>query len=121
MILPEKVCPMGRSGKKRRANQRSNKALSRRGLVRVGVVVIVLLVIFGAAVLLAPTNQTGTPADFIPEVLGAPRVAVAQDSVDFGDVKLDKTVEAVFHVRNVGDEVLRILDYEPPVELVEGC
>jgi hypothetical protein len=87
----------------------------------VGIVVIVLLVIFGAAVLLAPTSQSGTPADFIPEVLGAPRVAVAQDFVDFGDVKLDKTVEAVFRVSNVGDEVLNILDYEPPVELVEGC
>lgn len=113
---------MGRFSKKKRSGQKQvSKAAARHGLVKAGVVVIVLLVIFGAAIIFAPSDQSGTPADFIPEVLGAPRVAVAQDSVDFGNVKLDKTVEAVFHVRNVGDEVLRILDYEPPVELVEGC
>lgn len=55
-----------------------------------------------------------------PEVTGAPSLEVAQELVDYGDVKVNTPVETVFRVRNVGDEALVILG-EPQVELVEGC
>lgn len=58
--------------------------------------------------------------NFTPKVTGAPSVEVAQESVDYGDVKMNTSVETLFRVRNVGDEALVILG-EPQVELIEGC
>ena len=62
------------------------------------------------------TRQNATA----PEVVGAPRVAVDKDTIDYGDVKLGKTVNTTFDVRNVGDRPLQILG-EPQVQIVEGC
>lgn len=78
------------------------------------------LILIGIVGLLATRSSDGIPADFVPEVEGAPRISVVQDSVDYGDVKLNTTIETVFRVKNVGDQTLYILD-EPQVELVEGC
>ncbi len=64
--------------------------------------------------------QNGRQATVIPVVTGAPRVAVDQELVDYGDVKVDTPIETVFRVRNIGDQPLKILG-EPQVELVEGC
>ncbi len=64
-------------------------------------------------------NSSADP-NFKPEVSGAPRVAVAQDTVDHGNVKLGNTIETDFQVRNIGDKDLVILG-EPRVEVVEGC
>jgi len=58
--------------------------------------------------------------DVKPTTTGAPRVMVPQESLDYGDVKLGSTVEAVFEVRNTGDEPLIILG-DPQVEVVQGC
>jgi hypothetical protein len=58
--------------------------------------------------------------NFTPEITGAPSVEVAQERVDYGDVRVNTPVETAFRVRNVGDETLVILG-EPQVELVEGC
>jgi hypothetical protein len=66
------------------------------------------------------TRDDGIPDDFVPEVIGAPRVAVAQDTFDYGDVKLGSTVETVFEVQNVGDKNLSIME-NPQVEVLEGC
>jgi len=55
-----------------------------------------------------------------PTVTGAPRVAVSQEVVDYGEIKVDTPVETVFRVQNIGDQPLKILG-EPQVELVEGC
>lgn len=49
-----------------------------------------------------------------------PRIAVDQDAFDYGDVKLNSTIETVVRVRNTGSQPLA-LDPEPVVELVEGC
>ena len=67
-------------------------------------------------------NRSGgnTDPNFKAEVSGAPRVAVAQDTVDHGNVKLGTTVESDYKIRNVGDKDLVILG-EPQVEVVEGC
>ena len=110
----------GRNMTKPRRNRSSQDKKARprnKTLLRYGIAIVVILVILGGAALLFTPQQT----PFVPEVLGAPRVAVAQDVIDFGDVVVNHPVEAVFHVRNVGDGVLHLLDQEPPVELVEGC
>lgn len=51
---------------------------------------------------------------------GAPRLAVEQDTFNYGDVKLGITVETVFRVRNVGDKPLLILN-QPRLQVIEGC
>jgi hypothetical protein len=55
-----------------------------------------------------------------PRVIGAPRLAVDQTTIDEGDVKLGKSIRSAFRLQNVGDEPLQILG-EPVVEVVEGC
>ena len=61
----------------------------------------------------------GPPANFIPQAEG-PRLAVDRELIDLGLQPYGRRVSAVFRVKNVGGETLRILE-EPPVELVEGC
>ncbi len=65
-------------------------------------------------------NRGGADATFKPEVVGAPRVAVEQDQIDHGTVKLNTTIQSVYTIRNVGDRDLVVLG-EPQVEVVEGC
>lgn len=83
-----------------------------------------LLVVLGAVLLVAGGVvrfwQRSSQSDVTPLVTGAPRVAVSQEVVDYGDVKVNTTIETVFRVRNVGDQPLKILG-EPQVELVQGC
>lgn len=54
------------------------------------------------------------------QVTGAPRIDVVQNTFDYGDVRLGTPVETVFHVRNVGDQPLVILN-TPQVQVIEGC
>ena len=58
--------------------------------------------------------------DFVPEVSGAPRLAVDQTTLDTGDVKFETPIQSAFRLRNVGDKPLQLLG-EPQVELIEGC
>ncbi len=74
-------------------------------------------VLIGGGIWAATANSRPVAA---PVVNGAPRVAVAQKVLDLGDVKVDTPVEAVFRIRNIGDQPLSILE-SPRVELVEGC
>lgn len=107
-------------GKKRRTSLKQTPWLP--------VVVVGVLLVIGAAVILSQSNkdkasQSGSTRfdpNFKPEVTGAPRVMVPQDSFDYGDVKLGSTITTTFDVRNTGDQPLVILG-EPQVELVEGC
>jgi hypothetical protein len=57
---------------------------------------------------------------FVPVVTGAPRLAVVEDTLDYGDVQFEKKVNAAFRIQNVGDQPL-VLEQNPQVELVEGC
>ncbi|MDX1994552.1 MAG: hypothetical protein SF029_19375 [bacterium] len=65
-------------------------------------------------------SQPAVDEDFEPEVTGAPSMVVDNDTQNYGNVSFGQPVNAVFTLRNVGDEPLRILG-EPSVELVRGC
>ncbi len=51
---------------------------------------------------------------------GGARLAVDKNLIDFGTVRYGQFVEARFHLKNVGDQPLR-LPASPPIEVVEGC
>jgi hypothetical protein len=85
-----------------------------------------LLIVLGGFLLLAAGLfalwKVGQPAAVtVPvEVKGQPSLKVDQDQLDFGDVKLGKTVTASFTLSNIGDKPLRILK-EPSIQVLEGC
>jgi hypothetical protein len=54
------------------------------------------------------------------EVTGAPRLKLEQDTYNYGDVQLGKTVQTTVRVTNVGDQTLRFTE-APYVEVLEGC
>ena len=81
------------------------------------------LVIAAALVFLAVKSQNGDPNEvenYVPAVAGQPSLVADREEIDFGDVKLGKTVTASFVLTNVGDETLRFTEI-PYVELKEGC
>ncbi len=80
-------------------------------------VVVVGIALIGAGLVFAKGDLGAKEA---PMVTGAPRLAVSQEMVDYGEIKVNTPVETVFRVRNIGDQPLKILG-EPQVELVEGC
>ena len=79
-----------------------------------------LLVIGGLSLLWTSPDAGVVTLDVTPEVSGVPRLAVNQEVIDEGYIKLNNTIRTTFRLRNVGDEPLQILG-EPTVELVEGC
>ena len=106
---------------KRRHKVDRHRKSSPRYLKQLGMVaalVTVLLGFGGFAILWGGGDSI--PQDFVPDVIGAPRVAVAQEVFDYGDVKLNTTVETVFEVQNVGDETLTLMQ-NPQVQVLEGC
>jgi hypothetical protein len=76
---------------------------------------LVLVVVGGGVVAIASKPRAVTS----PEATGEPKLAVDQTLVDEGYVKFNVPVRSTFHLSNVGDQPLKILD--APVELVEGC
>jgi hypothetical protein len=68
----------------------------------------------------SPESFSSLPSDFKVEVTGAPKIAVRQDSIDYGDQHYNVPVESVFALGNVGDQPLKIIG-QPQVEVVEGC
>jgi len=80
----------------------------------------VLLVVGGLGLIWTSSSSGVVTLDITPEVVGVPRLAVDQEVIDEGYVKLNNTIHTTFHLRNVGDQPLHILG-EPVVELVEGC
>lgn len=63
------------------------------------------------------------PAQIAPSdsaALSGPRISVDQDRFDYGNVKLNTTIEAAVRVRNTGNQELA-LEQNPVVELIEGC
>ena len=54
------------------------------------------------------------------DLVEGPRLNVIQDTIDEGDFQYGTMIRTTFHLKNVGDQTLKILG-EPQVELVEGC
>ncbi len=79
----------------------------------------VLIIVVGFLAWRGGTSGTKA-ASATPQVTGSPKLSVDRDSIDFGKVPLNQTVQADFKLKNVGDRPLRILG-EPRVELVKGC
>lgn len=78
-----------------------------------------LALIVGILVLYKPGDQS-SPPNTPAQVTGKPRVALDKTQIDFGDVKLGKTVQATFRVSNAGDQPLKIVE-QPLVEVQRGC
>ena len=70
----------------------------------------------------APVPAQDTPTQSAPfeAAVDGPRIRVDQDRFDYGDVKLNTTIETAVRVRNTGNQMLA-LDQNPVVELIEGC
>jgi hypothetical protein len=103
--------------KKNRTSYRQPEPPRRFPGVWLGIGLALLLIVAGA-VLLWP--RSSVDPNFVPEVSGAPKLAVDQTLVDAGDVQFETPVQAAFRLRNVGGKPLQILG-QPQVELVEGC
>ena len=80
-------------------------------------IVVAGLVFVGGAALAVTGGDTSGDA---PATSTGPRVQVAQEQFDYGDVAYNTPIETVFRVQNVGDRPLEILG-TPRVELVDGC
>ena len=85
------------------------------------------IAVAGGLVWLVQRNNTA-PAQTLPGAAGStsvttangPSIAVDQELFDYGNVKLNSTIETVIQVKNTGDQALA-LDQNPVVELVDGC
>ena len=104
---------MAKTGKNSRQRSRNQGNASRFPL---------FLVLGGAAILIitAILAFQPKPEPYTPEVTGKPSLQVDQEQIDFGDVKLGKTVTASFKLKNVGDQPLRFSE-APYIEVREGC
>ena len=73
-----------------------------------------------ATALLVDFDIGGRKVDFTPKVQGAAAVAVDNEKIDYGDIRLGTPVKTEFRVTNIGSEVLRF-SKTPYVEVKEGC
>lgn len=75
----------------------------------------------GSAVSSNPSLPTaGSDAAWTSETFaGGPRLVVDRTDVHYGDVDYNELVEAVYRLKNVGDEVVTI--EEPSIKTLEGC
>lgn len=109
----------GRRAQPEQAGNRLPIALIAGTVVGVGVLVIVFISALSSTTTpsLSATNTTA----ITPGVsAGAPKLEVAQDTIDHGTVRFNTMVQSVFRLRNTGDGDL-LLSGNPRVELVEGC
>lgn len=75
------------------------------------------LIVAGFIVLARPgQSASGAPGSSAT----GPRVAVDNEKLDFGKVKMNTPVTAAFKVKNTGSEPLQILG-QPQVRVVQGC
>lgn len=68
-----------------------------------------------------PGGGAGSKAGATPgAAANGPRIAVEEESFDFGKVPLNKVVSHTFRIRNAGSAPL-VLNGEPLVRAVQGC
>lgn len=109
---------MSRSSRRQNKNRKSVLGFIPKRLWPVVLLVVGALVVTGVAVLVAQENAP--PADFTPEVAGAPTLEVEQPFFELGDIHFNVPANVTYVLRNVGDQPLRILDV-PQVQVLEGC
>jgi len=80
----------------------------------------VFILMFGGALLLAAGILFGLQRARNGDGGGTPALAVDQQIIDYGDVKLDTNLTFEIKVTNTGDGTLRFKE-EPYVEVLEGC
>lgn len=117
---------MNKYTKRHATSQKSRSKTTRRptwlvtALVLAGGVALVSLLVWFVQ-RTAPVPAQDAPIQAAPSAaVDGPRISVDQDRFDYGDVKLNTTIETVVRVRNTGNQVL-VLDRNPVVELIEGC
>lgn len=103
----------GRNSRRRNQGMRIPKKFA--PLIVAGVGGLILAV---AALVLATGKSS--PDGYVPEYTGGARLALNQDTFDYGDVKLNTTITTDVEISNVGDAPLRITG-TPQVQVLEGC
>ncbi len=105
-------------------NTRVPKRRSRPSLLRRPLFIVLMAAVAGAAALFALAtfsgNSSAASGGAPIEARGAPKLKTSQEKIEFGNVKLGRTVEAKFLLTNVGDQPLKIAE-APFVEILEGC
>ena len=79
-----------------------------------------VLAVLALAVGCSGANGAGGGKEQASPVATGPRIAIPEDSFDFGKVPLNKVVSHSFTIKNVGTAPLTLLG-EPPVRAVQGC
>ena len=79
----------------------------------------VFILMFGGALLLAAGIILGIQG-FGGDGSGTPALAVDQEVIDYGEVKLDTDLTFTVKVTNTGNGTLRFRE-EPYIEVREGC
>jgi hypothetical protein len=101
------------SKSRRRRSQQTRRQMPWLWMLVAGMV----LVLVGGGVLALSSKP---PAETSSQVAaGEPKLVVDRTLVEEGYVKFNVPVRSTFHLTNVGDQPLKILN--APVELVEGC
>ncbi len=77
------------------------------------------LVLIGLAVW-AIVNSSARETQASIQVKGAPRLEVAKDSIDHGNVKLGTPITDEVRITNIGDQPLRF-SRAPYLQVLEGC
>ncbi len=105
--------------KRKRKSLRVSKECSRRHRLR-----LLIPGLLGLAVVAAPALWFFVPQKSafsgVAHYQGGPRLAVDKELIDFGEFRFGRMADASFHLRNVGDQPLR-LAMKSPVEAVQGC
>lgn len=79
-----------------------------------------LALLVAAIALVACSGSSTKTQDAAGPKANGPRIAVPEESFDFGKVPLDKMVSHSFVIKNVGTENLTFLG-RPQVRAVQGC
>lgn len=106
---------MSRNTKKRKSRKNNRSKLTQPGMI---LILVGGLFLVGLAFFLFPREKLDP--NYVPEVTGGASLKVDKESIDFGDVKINKTVEATFTLTNVGDRTLEF-SKDPFIEVKEGC
>ncbi len=83
-------------------------------------ILLVIIIVIGSLIAFLRPQSSFEKNLAAIEVAGAPRIKVAKETIDYGNVKLGEFVSPSIKVTNVGDQILEFK--EPPyIEIQAGC